>query len=102
MKADASLVPLPSPQAIRADVQRMVDLGPRQPGYEGHDHFCAWLVDELVAAGLEMLPCDEYRYDCWRPERFGREILDGAGAGTIEVATTSVRSAGTPPEGGPA
>jgi hypothetical protein len=54
-------VPLPSPETIRADVQRMVDFGPRLPGYEGHDRFCTWLVDEFVAAGLELLPCDEYR-----------------------------------------
>jgi hypothetical protein len=32
MNADASVVPLPSPGSIRADVQRMVDFGPRLPG----------------------------------------------------------------------
>jgi hypothetical protein len=94
-----SALPLPSPETIRADVQRMVDFGPRLPGYEGHDQFCAWLVDEFVAAGLDLLPCDEYVYDCWRPEAFGLEILDGTAAGPIEVATTYVRSASTSPDG---
>jgi hypothetical protein len=41
MSAESSLVSLPSPETIRADVQRMVDFGPRLPGYEGHDRFCA-------------------------------------------------------------
>jgi hypothetical protein len=27
----------------------MVDFGPQLPGYEGHDRFCAWLVDEFVS-----------------------------------------------------
>jgi hypothetical protein len=91
--------PVPSPETIRADVQRMVDFGPRLPGYDGHDRFCAWLVDEFVAAGLDLLPCDEYRYDCWRPKAFGLEILDGTAAGPVDVATTYVRSASTPPDG---
>jgi hypothetical protein len=99
MTTSTSAVPLPSPATIRADVQRMVDFGPRLPGYAGHDRFCNWLVDELAAAGLDLLPCDEYRYDRWRPEAFGFEILDGAAAGPVDVATTYVRSAGTPAEG---
>ena len=61
MNAQFPRVPLPSPETIRADVQRMVDFGPRLPGYEGHDRFCTWLVDEFVAAGLELLPCDHRR-----------------------------------------
>jgi hypothetical protein len=99
MSAHASVVPLPSPGTIRADVQRMVDFGPRLPGYDGHDRFCTWLAGEFGAAGLELPPCDEYRYDCWQPEAFGLEILDGDTAGQIDVATTYVRSAGTPPDG---
>jgi hypothetical protein len=49
MSTSSSRVPLPSPATIRADVQRMVDFGPQLPGYEGHDRFCAWLVDEFVS-----------------------------------------------------
>ncbi|MDQ6855072.1 MAG: hypothetical protein M3046_15525 [Actinomycetota bacterium] len=33
MSAQSSLVPLPSSETIRADVQHMVDFGPRLPGY---------------------------------------------------------------------
>jgi hypothetical protein len=90
---------LPSPETVRADVQRMVDFGPRLPGYEGHQHFCDWLAREFVAAGLDLLPCDEYVYDCWQPGAFGLEIVDGDAAGKLDVPTTYVRSAGTPADG---
>jgi hypothetical protein len=48
MGRQSSLVPLPSPATIRADVQRMADFGPRLPGYAGHNQFCSWLTDEFV------------------------------------------------------
>ena len=90
---------LPSPARVRADYQRMVDFGPRLPGYVEHDRFCDWLEDEFVSTGLELIPCDEYEYDRWRPERFALEVLDGAAPGAVRVATSFVRSKGTPPDG---
>jgi hypothetical protein len=36
MNTQSPRVPLPSPETIRAYVQRTVDFGPRLPGYEGH------------------------------------------------------------------
>lgn len=57
------MIPLPSAGRVRADVQRMVDLGPRLTGYEAHDRFCSWVEDELRTAGLEVLPPDLYEYE---------------------------------------
>ena len=91
------VVGLPSAKRIRADYQRMVDFGPRLPGYVEHDRFCDWLEDEFVAAGLELIPCDDYEYDRWRPKHFGLDVLDGAAPGPVKVATSFVRSKGTPP-----
>jgi hypothetical protein len=93
------VVALPSARRIRADYQRMVDFGPRLPGYVEHDQFCDWLEDEFVAAGLELIPCDEYEYHRWRPKRLGLEVLDGPSPGRVKVATSFVRSAGTPADG---
>jgi len=55
---DAPVVPLPDVEQVRAEVQRMVDFGPRLTGYPGHDEFCAWVEDEMRAAGLEIAPYD--------------------------------------------
>jgi hypothetical protein len=93
------VVPLPSAARVRADYRRMVDFGPRLPGYVEHDRFCDWLEDEFVSTGLELIPCDEYEYDRWRPKRFALEVLDGAAPGAVRVATSFVRSKGTPPDG---
>ena len=95
----ARVVPLPSAARIRADYQRMVDFGPRLPGYVEHDRFCDWLEERFVKAGLQLVPCDEYEYDRWRPGRLGLEVLDGASPGSVRVATSFVRAAGTPAGG---
>ena len=52
-----------------------------------------------MSTGLELIPCDEYEYDRWRPKRFALEVLDGASPGAVRVATSFVRSKGTPPDG---
>lgn len=93
------VVPLPSAARIRADYRRMVEFGPRLPGYVEHDLFCDWLEREFVAAGLELIPCDAYEYDRWRPKRFALEVLDGASPGAVKVATSFVRAKGTPKGG---
>ena len=94
-----AVVPLPTADQIRADIQRMVDLGPRLSGYPAHDEFCQWIEDEMRAAGLNIAPYDVYDYDCYRTGEFGLELLDGDAAGTIDVATSYVRSVGTPSAG---
>jgi hypothetical protein len=48
-----TVVPLPTPEQVRAEVQEMVDFGPRLTGYPGHDEFCTWVEDEMRAAGFE-------------------------------------------------
>jgi hypothetical protein len=88
-------VPLPSAAEVRADYQRMVDFGPRLPGYEEHLEFCDWIEDEFVKAGLELLPTDQIPYRRWRPGATSLEI----GGKTYDPATTYVRVPGTPPGG---
>ncbi|MCK9878910.1 hypothetical protein MXD59_24650 [Frankia sp. Ag45/Mut15] len=97
--AAAGIVATATPERLRADVRRMVDCGPRLPGWPGHDEWCTWLTDELAAAGLRIEPCEEYTYDSYQPADFALEILDGPGAGPVEVATSYVRSAGTSAQG---
>ncbi len=88
-------VPLPSASQVRADYQRMVDFGPRLPGYEEHLEFCDWIEDEFVKAGLELLPTDQIPYSRWRPGAISLKV----GNKTFDPATTYVRVPGTPPEG---
>jgi hypothetical protein len=94
----SAAVPLPTAEQVRADVQRMVDFGPRLTDYPGHDRFCRWVEVEMRAAGLQIAPYDVYDYNCYRTGRFSLEILDGSTAGPIDVATSYVRSIGTPQE----
>lgn len=88
-------VPLPSARQVKADYQKMVDFGPRLPGYEEHHEFCDWVEDEFVKAGLELLPSDELPYRRWRPGAISLQV----GGTTFEPATTFVRVPGTPAEG---
>src|SRR5215207_4684596 len=94
-----AVVLLPTADEVRADVQRMVDLGHRLTGSPGHAAFCTWLEHELRDAGLEIGPYDVYDYDYYRAGEFDLEILEGVHAGPIDVATSYVRSTGTPPDG---
>jgi hypothetical protein len=93
------VLPLPTAHDVRAEVQRMVDFGHRLTGSRGHAAFCAWLEDELRAAGFEIGPHDVYDYDHYDVGEFGLELLEGDQAGPIDVATSYVRSIGTPPGG---
>ncbi|CAB4916268.1 unannotated protein [freshwater metagenome] len=92
-------VALPSPQQVRADVQRMVDFGPRLTGSAPHANFVEWLETEFVKAGAQLLPCDDYAYLRWTAEDHGLEILDGPAKGDVRVSTYYVRAQGTPPGG---
>ncbi|MCL4286227.1 MAG: hypothetical protein KJ006_01105 [Thermoleophilia bacterium] len=91
------VVPLPSAKQVRADYQRMVDFGPRLPGYPEHNEFCDWIEDQLVKAGLQLLPSDEFRYRPWRPDP-SSVSLEVGGTG-YDPATVFVRTPGTPDEG---
>jgi hypothetical protein len=93
------IVPLPSAAQYRADVQRMVDFGPRLPGSAAHNAYCDWLEDQFVNAGLELLPADQFAYDRWDLGAYSLDVLDGPSPGTLKVAFPYVRSAGTPAGG---
>lgn len=93
------VVPLPSAAVFRRDVERMVDFGPRLPGYAAHNAYCDWLEDEFVKAGLELDACDEYFYGRWQLQGYSLDVLDGPSPGPIRVAFPYVRSADTGPRG---
>ncbi len=93
------VVPLPSARRFRTEVQRMVDFGPRLPGYAAHNAYCDWLEDEFVAAGLELLPADEFAYDRWQLGTYSLAVLDGPIPGPLRVAFPYVRCAQTGPQG---
>lgn len=98
-RAQAAVVPLPTPAQVRADTQRMVDFGPRLTGHDGHNRYVAWLEDEFVKAGLELLPCDEYEITRWTVGRFGLELLDGEAPGPVNVGAYYPRCRETPEAG---
>jgi hypothetical protein len=85
-------VPLPSPARLRADIQHMVDLGPRFTGTAGHGRFVDWLEEELLKAGCVMLPRDHVPVHMWEAHGFGLDLLDGSGKGKVKVASYYPRS----------
>src|SRR5439155_1185445 len=89
----------PTPGQVRADVQTMVDFGPRLTGNDAHNRYIAWLEQEFEAAGCSLLPCDVYETSRWEVGTFGLDVLDGPGAGPAKVATYFPRSKETPPTG---
>jgi hypothetical protein len=90
---------LPTPAQVRADVQRMVDFGPRLTGNDAHNRFIKWLEREFSAAGCDLLPCDVYETSRWEVGRVGLDVLDGDAAGPVKVATYFPRSKETPAAG---
>src|SRR3954453_12263418 len=97
--ASAGPVALPSPAQVRADFQRMVDLGPRLTGSEPHNRYVEWLEREFTAAGCELLPCDVYETNRWSMQRYGLDLLEGSAAGRVKVASYFPRSQETPEAG---
>ena len=93
------VAPLPSPSQFRADVQRMVNFGPRLPGSAGHNAYVDWLEHEFVRAGFTLRPAYEFQYATWQPECAELDVLDGPSPGSVQVAFPYVRSASTGPEG---
>lgn len=93
----SEVVPLPSARQVRADYQRMVDFGPRLPGYPEHHEFCDWIEDEFVQAGLQLLPSDEFRYRRWRPDSSSLSLE--VGGTEYDPPTVFVRVPGTPAGG---
>src|SRR4051812_40906065 len=69
--------PLPSPARVRADIQQMVDCGPRYTGTQGLARYTGWLERELVAAGVQMSPRQHWPLTVWEASGYGLELLDG-------------------------
>jgi len=84
--AKRRVTPLPSPARVRADFQRMVDFGPRYTGTASHDAFIDWLEHELVAAGVEMYPRQEWPLTVWEAGDYGLELLGGTQKGRVKVS----------------
>ncbi len=95
----ATPVPLPGPDQILGDVQRMVDFGPRLTGSDPHTRYIEWLEREFSRAGLTLLDCDQYRTERWLAEDVALEILAGTGKGAARVATYYPRSQETGADG---
>lgn len=70
------IVPLPTPEIIRRDYQRMVDFGPRLPGHPNHVRFVEFLAREFQQIGLILGPCDSYAYRRWDPLAYGLDLED--------------------------
>ena len=77
----------------------MVEFGPRLTASPEHERYISWLEGEFDRAGLELPFCDGYTTDRWLMERFGLDLLHGAGAGPVKVATYYPRSRQTPDHG---
>jgi hypothetical protein len=92
-------VPLPTPAQVRADFTKMVEFGPRLTGSSAHNNYIAWLKEEFVSAGLELLDCDVYHTDRWLAESFDLTILEGTGKGPVRVASYMPRSQQTSAKG---
>lgn len=90
-------IPLPTPAQVRRDFQRMVDFGPRLTGAPGHEAFIRWIEEEMVKAGAELLPCDDYRYERWTVGRYGLDVPSAGGA--VKIASYYTRSQETPEQG---
>jgi hypothetical protein len=92
-------IPLPTPAQVQADIQRMVDFGPRLTGSPAHNDYIAWLEQEFTAAGLQLLPCDTYETERWLAQDYGLDVLEGSGAGAVKTAAYYPRSQQTPAAG---
>ena len=99
MAPAAAAVALPGARAMRRDVQRMVDFGPRLTGSDAHNRFIDWLEAEFAKAGAKPLPRDEKELVLWEAQRFGLDLLDGLTPGPIPIAAYYPRSQETPPGG---
>ena len=98
-RSRSKAVPLPSPRQVRDEFTRMVEFGPRLTASPAHNAYVAWLEDEFDRAGLTVLPPDNYTTERWLAEDFGLDVLVGAGAGPVKVATYYTRSQETPAQG---
>jgi hypothetical protein len=92
-------VALPSPAQVREDFTRMVEFGPRLTASPNHENYLKWLESEFQSAGLQLLPCDGYTTDRWLAEDATLTVLQGPGAGAVDIATYYPRSQETPPQG---
>lgn len=92
-------VPLPSPDDIRHDYQRMVDFGPRLPGHPNHIRFVDSLASDFKEIGLTLGPCIQYKYKRWDPLNFGLEIETNSGIQSLPKLSYYVRSKPTSPSG---
>jgi hypothetical protein len=92
-------VGLPTPRQVREEFTRMVEFGPRLTASPNHENYLLWLESEFQAAGLQLLPCDGYTTERWLAEDVKLTVLQGSGAGLVDIATYYPRSHETPPQG---
>ena len=90
---------LPSARALRRDVQRMVDFGPRLTGSAEQDAYVDWLEREFAKAGCAILPRTTHPVDLWQVRDYGLRLLEGPQAGPVHVSSYFPRSGETPAGG---
>lgn len=93
------VVGLPRPHQVRDEFTRMVEFGPRLTASDPHEAYIGWLEDEFERAGLTLTAPDAYTTDRWLAQDVGLDVLDGAAAGPVDVATYYTRSQETPAAG---
>jgi hypothetical protein len=89
---------IPSRRKILEQVQEMVALGPRLTGNAAHQTWIDQLEREMSSAGVSVSR-DHFRFTRWEAESWQLEILEGAGAGRVPVASYFPYSGATSPTG---
>jgi hypothetical protein len=92
-------VALPTPHDVRRDFTTMVEFGPRLTASTNHAKYVEWLQEQFSDAGLELPECDTYTTDRWLTKTSELTLLEGAGAGPVQVGAYYPRSAWTPAGG---
>jgi hypothetical protein len=88
-------VALPTPAEVRRDFTTMVDFGPRLTGSAAHNRYIDWLREQFTDAGCKLMPCDVYETDRWLTQQSELTLLEGMGAGPVNVGAYYPRSAMT-------
>jgi hypothetical protein len=89
---------IPSARTIRKQVEKMVSFGPRLTGSPEHKAWIDYLEQGLTKAGVSMAR-DHFTFTRWTAKSWGLDLLEGAGAGPVDVSSYFPYSGSTSPAG---
>jgi hypothetical protein len=89
---------LPTAADVRREVREMVQLGPRLTATSPHLQFIDALEEGFRGAGLTVTR-DPQPFQQWLAQDFSLDVLSGAGAGRVPVASYYTYSGRTGPQG---